>query len=213
MDKKNLEIINKCKIQPEENFLKEFYKEIENLNQNIIDLLISKNLKIILANKISDVIGNNISDDIKNYKENYDIENMDNKIRAICSDNIENGSICLFSNNTKDTIGTILYHEIGHVIDFYKNFETPSYSTTTEFIEAYKKDLSINWEKIKNDKRYRLIHLLQNSTPQNPSKLAMLETFAQCFARINNKIDDIDVIYEYFQNCLEITKKLAKNYI
>ena len=65
-----------------------------------------------------------------------------------------------------------------------------------------KKDLKINWESIKRDKRYRLIHLVQDSKPDNPNEIAMAEAFANCFAKMMNEVDEFDFIDLYFKNTL-----------
>lgn len=194
-------------------YLEEFYSEIKNLPQKIVELINEKSFKIILADKASDLFNKHTLDELISYKEDYNIETIDKTIRGNCSDNIDNGSINIFYNTTQNIVGAILYHEIGHLVDYHINFENPVYSTSQEFIDAYKKDLNKNWQKIKKDKRYRLIHYIQNSTPENPDEIALRETFAHCFARSFNKIDDIDIVSEYFENCLKVTKKIVKNFI
>jgi len=193
--------------------LKEFYLEINNLHPKLVELINNHNLKIVFADKMSNVVNEKSLVEMKRYKESYDIENIDKTTRGICSDTIENGSICVFYNTAKDIIGAILYHEIGHLVDCCMDFKNPVFSTNEKFIDAYKKDLKQNWNQIKADKRYRLIHFIQNSTPYNPDKLAMMETFAHCFARSFNKIDDIDITGEYFENCLKVTKELIKQFL
>ncbi len=207
----NLEIKNISNANDE--ILKEFYSEIHNLHPKFVELINKYNLKIILANKMSDVVDEKFLDGISEYNENYTIENIDKTTRGISSDSIENGSICIFINTAQNIIGTILYHEIGHLVDFYKNFETPIFSTNEKFVKAYEKDLKLNWNKIKNDNRFRLIHYIQNSTPYNLDKLAMMETFAHCFARSFGKIDDADIVSEYFINCLNVTKEFVEEFL
>lgn len=197
----------------DEKYLKNFYEEIANLDKKIISLIKKLGMKIILANKFSDVVCEETLDEIAKYSENYNRSNIDELCRGNCSNHIENGSVQIFYNNTKENMPAILYHEIGHLIDFHKSFETPCFSNCQEFIDAYKKDLKSNWDKIKNDKRFRLMHFIQNSTPDNPNERALIETFAHCFARINNKIDDVDITGEYFTNSQKVTKKLVDDWL
>ncbi len=193
-------------------FLKEFYFELENLPKKLADLINKKKIKIILADKFSDIATNETLKEIKKYKENYNPNNINKTIRGICSDDIEGGSICIFYNNAKDSLPVILYHEIGHLVDYYTDFENPSFSIDKNFVEAYKKDLTLNWSKIKTDKRFKLMHYIQDSTPNNPSKSAMIETFAFCFAKNFNKIDTIDIVSEYFENSFNTTKKIIEQF-
>ena len=213
----NNEFMQKLEIKnisnADEKYLKNFYEEIANLDEKIISLIKKRGIKIVLANKFSDVADEKTLDEIAKYSEKYNRSNIDELCRGNCSDHIENGSIQIFYNNTKEGMPAILYHEIGHLIDFHKSFEKPCFSNCQEFIDAYKKDLKINWEKIKKDKRFRLIHFIQNSTPNNPNEMAMQETFAHCFARINNKIDDVDIAGEYFLNSQNATKKLVDSFL
>ena len=197
----------------DEEYLKRFYAEINALDERLIKLIKKHNMKIILADKFSDVAPEETLKELKKYKENYDISNIDKTTRGNCSDHIENGSIQIFYNNTKENMPAILYHEIGHLADYNINFEEPCFSSSKEFIYAYKKDLKNNWEKIKEDKRFRLVHYIQDSTPEKPNKTALAETFAHCFARINNKIDDVDIVGEYFTNAQKVTKKLVDEWL
>lgn len=187
-------------------FLESLNTELNNLNPKIVRMIKNRNLKIIVANKLSDVL---------NEKENrilidYNVENKDLTTRGLCSDTV--GAIAIFSDVTGiKIIGAILYHEIGHLFDRYNSWEVPSYSNSKDFIEAYQKDISKNWDKIVKDKRFRLKHYIQNSTPDNISFNATCETFAHCFAYAHNKFDDELIVAEYFDNALECTKKFLVN--
>ena len=207
----NIEIKNIS--NADEEYVKNFYEEIKNIDERIISLIKNREIKIILADKFSDVATEKTFEEIKKYNENYNSLNIDELCRGNCSDNIENGSIQIFYKNTKENMPAVLYHEIGHLVDFNKDFENPCLSSKEKFIEAYKKDLKLNWDKIKNDKRFRLIHFIQDSTPDNPCQVAMIETFASCFARINNKIDDVDIAGEYFSNTQIAVKKLVDEWL
>ena len=81
-------------------------------------------------------------------------------------------------------------------------------SSNDEFQNAYKYDLVKNWEKIKNDKSFRLIHYIQNSTPDKINPNAVIETFAEAFGVINNKLNDEKTVEKYFKNAIEVEKEL-----
>lgn len=180
-----------------------FEEEIKNLNERLIKVINSRNLEIILADKLSDVI-NIAAVDI--YTD-YSPVDRDKVTRGLISDNIF--AICIFSNVVqKQNLGAILYHEIGHLIDRYNDWEESQYSNADIFVNAYKKDLSNNWKEIQQDKTFRLIHYVQNSTVETVSYPALSEVFAQCFASIHNKYDDIDIIGKYFHESLNTAKIL-----
>ena len=165
-----------------------------------------------MADKFCDLIKDKNTDkDLSLYKENYLKENRKNEtIRGLLSDNYF-AVFVFYNTTTKENLGAILYHEIGHLIDYHKyNFKKTYLSSNAKFINAYKKDLTENWDKIKNDNRFRLIHYIQNSTPKKASHIALIETFAHCFASINNKIDDIDIVNLYFKNSKQKAFELLK---
>ena len=196
-------------------FLAAFYKEINGLDKKLVDIINSKHLTIILANKLSDVITQKSKNDIE-LLQDYHPDDRDITTRGLCSDTIN--AICLFSDVIAiQNIGAILYHEAGHLLDFYvdwgKENIKANLSSKKEFIEAYKQDITSNWEKIKNDNRFRLKHYIQNSTPDNLSQAGLTETFAHCFARINNKFDDVDILGEYFENSLIVSKGIYTNFL
>jgi len=196
-----------------------FVQKINLLDKKIKSLILSINYTIVLANKCSDVYSekefNKLIEEVNDYKEEYTKNNIDKTLRGTCSDTIK--KICAFLNTTPEKqLGFILYHEIGHFLDFYNKtgiFKKNYLSSKKEFVNAYKKDLSKNWDNIKQDKRYRLIHLIQESTPENPNKIAMAETFANCFAKMLNEIDEFDFIELYFKNSLQATKKIVENFL
>lgn len=196
-----------------------FEQKIDLLDDKIKSLILSIDYEIVLVNKCSNVYSEKefkeLINDISNYKENYTQETIDKIFRGITSDTIR--KICVFSETVlQNQIGFILYHEIGHFLDFYNKtgkFKKFYLSTQKDFVDAYKKDLSENWGNIKQDKRYRLIHLIQNSTLKNPNKVAMAETFANCFAKIMNEIDEFDFIDLYFKNSLQTTNKIINNFL
>ena len=80
-------------------------------------------------------------------------------------------------------------------------------------IEAYKKDITTHWDKIKNDNRFRLKHYIQSSTPNNTSQAGLVETFAFCFAEINNKQEDINILGEYFENSVITAKNIYNEFL
>lgn len=184
-----------------------FEEEIKNLDKTLINLINSRKLEIILADKLSDVI--NI-DNTDIYTE-YFPKDRDKVTRGLISDNIN--AICIFANVVqKQNIGACLYHEIGHLIDYYKDWEIPQYSQTDFFVNAYKQDIYNNWDAIQKDKTFRLIHFVQTSSLENISYPAVGEVFAQSFASIHNKLDDIDIIGKYFNNSLNAAKILNSKF-
>ena len=203
-----------------EEFLNAFYKMLNGLDKKIINMINSKNVKIILANKISDVYNseyekNEFQKEMGKY-EDWNIENSDKIIHGVCSDTIN--ALCIFSHTTEIRyIEYFFYHETGHFIDIFKDWRKEkvkgSLSSKKEFVEAYKNDITKHWDKIKNDNRFRLIHYIENSTPDKVSKTGLMETFAFCFARNNGKIDDVDIISDYFQETLLVAKKITDEYL
>lgn len=205
----NFVIENKSNATQE--FVEIFKNSTKNLNKKIVKLINSKNLQIILANKLSDILLPENINDIDTYQD-YTSENKDLTTRGLLSDTIN--ALCIFSNTTtKENLEAIFYHELGHLIDMHADWEKPSFSNTAKFVEAYQKDIQNSWDKIKNDNRYRLKHYIQNSTPENISLNATMETFAHCFARINGKFDDIDILGEYFPETLKIAKKIFAEFL
>ncbi len=115
--------------------------------------------------------------------------------------------ISIFKNNTKiEHLEAILYHEIGHFLDFYRCIanncvnENLFSSSCAAFKSAYRIDLTLNWLKIRKDKRFRLVHFIQNSTPAKINPIAILETYAELFRHINGKINDEETVELYFHN-------------
>lgn len=200
-------------------YVKIFEQKIDLLDDKIKSLILSVDYEIVLANKCSNVYSRKefkkLINDIGDYKENYTQETIDKILRGITSDIIK--KICVFSNTvSQKQIGFILYHEIGHFLDYFNKtgkFKKFYLSTKRNFVNAYKKDLKENWENIKQDKRCRLIHLIQNSTPEIPNKIAMAETFANCFAKIMNENDEVDFIELFFKNSLCATSKIINNFL
>ncbi len=197
----------------DDEFLQAFYKEINGLNKKLVDIINSKNVKIILADRLSDVLPQDKNDIEKT--QDYHPVDRDITTRGLCSDTIN--AICIFSKTvTTQNVGAILYHEIGHLIDFYDTWGnidcSPNLSNNQKFMEAYKFCITKHWDKIKNDNRFRLKHYIQSTTPKNPSVAGLMETFAHCHARINNKLDDIDILGEYFTELLPIANKIYSNF-
>ena len=208
----NLIIENISKANDE--FLKAFYNEIKGLNKKIVNIINSKGLKIILADKLSDILPSDKND----IEKTQDYHPVDRNIttHGLCFDTIN--AICIFSNTTSiQNPGTILYHEIGHLLDFYNSWGKedimPELSIKEEFIKAYKKDITNHWDKIKNDNRFRLKHYIQSSTPENISQAGLVETFASCFAKINKKQKDIDILGEYFENSVIAARNIYNEFL
>ena len=190
-------------------FMQVFYQEINGLDGKLVKIINSKDLKVILADKLSDILPPD-KNDIEKTQDYYPV-NRDVTTRGLCSDTIN--AICVFSNTvTTQNVGAILYHEIGHLLDYYNTWGqdsvTPELSIKEEFKSAYNKDITKYWDKIKNDNGFRLKHYIQSSTPENVSQAGLMETFAHCFARINGKFDDIDILGEYFENTLVAAKDI-----
>ena len=82
-----------------------------------------------------------------------------------------------------------------------------------EFIDAYTKDFLTNWEKISQDKRFRLVHYVQDSTPEKISKTAIIETLAMSFAKYNGYDDDMDFMGLYFPTCTKVCGKLVEEFL
>ena len=215
--KKELIVKNVSNVEKE--YFKVFENKVNKLDGKIKLLIASIDYCIVLANKCSEVFSNEkfekLVNEVSNYKEKYTKETIDSIFRGICSDTIN--KICVFANNAPiEYVGFMLYHEIGHFLDMYNKtgvFKEFYLSSKQEFVEAYKKDLKENWNDIKKDERYRLIHLVQNSTPENPCKVAMAETFSNCFAKTMNEVDEFDFIGLYFKNTLQITEKIIQEFL
>ncbi len=208
-----MEIVVENKSSAPKEYLKVFHSEINNLDEKIKKIIVELGFKIVLADKFCDLIDSkNIDKELRYYKENYLEKVQKDTIRGLLSDDYRTIFV-FYKTAAKETLGAILYHEIGHLIDYYKyNFKKPYFSSNPKFINAYKKDLSANWDKIKNDNCFRLIHYIQNSTPKKASRLALNETFAHCFANIHNKIDDIDIVNLYFKNSKQVVFELVQDY-
>lgn len=204
----------------DEEFVNAFYKIVNGLDSKIVNLLNSKNIKIILADKMSDVFNsaeekNKFKKDVEIYKE-YNTENSDKISHGVCSSTIN--AVCIFSNTTEiKYMEYYFYHETAHFIDFNENWDKEDIkgflSTKKEFIETYRKDIAKHWDKIQNDNRFRLIHYIEDSTPEKASEAGLAETFAFCFARNSGKLEDIDIISDYFQETLLAAKKITDEYL
>ena len=162
-----MEIVVENKSSAPKEYLKVFHSEINNLDEKIKKIIVELGFKIVLADKFCDLIDSkNIDKELRYYKENYLEKVQKDTIRGLLSDDYRTIFV-FYKTAAKETLGAILYHEIGHLIDYYKyNFKKPYFSSNPKFINAYKKDLSANWDKIKNDNCFRLIHYIQNSTPK-----------------------------------------------
>lgn len=194
----------------DDSYVETFYNEIKNLDKKLVKLINFFKFKIILADKISDVADSRHTSQ-KRYCEYKHIDNEDLYVRGLTNSCIK--AVCVFHNNVeKEMIGTVLYHEIGHLLDFYRKTIKPKtvLSSDREFIKAYKKDLGTFWKEIREDKSFRLIHYIQNSNEKYPNTLAMAEVFASCFSKFNGKYFKEDFISKYFLNSYKISKKLIK---
>lgn len=201
-----MKILIKAK-SPVNSFFLEYYQhEIDNISPFLIKMLKKRNVSFAVVDYISDLTNKN---KIMDYK--YDV-NLQKVARGLMSD--EQNLIAISHKNTKiDNIGAILYHELGHFIDSYKNYgninslNDLTFSSDKRFAEAYKKDFILHWETIKNDDNYRLIHFIQNSKPENISQTGIVETFAELYRVANNKINDTKTVELYFSSALEELKR------
>lgn len=198
----------------DESYAKAFYDEINGLDSKLVKVINAHKTKIILANKLSDILPCE-KNDIEQFQD-YHPENRDELTHGLCSDTIN--AICIFLNTTEiPYIGAFLYHETGHLIDLFQDWGkeniTECLSLRKEFVEAYKKDVTSHWEKIKKDNRFRLKHYIQCSTPDKISSAGLRETFAFCFAKNNNKQEDIDIISDYFQKTLSVAKNITDEFL
>ena len=197
----------------DDEFLKLFNQEITGLDEKLIRLINDKGVKIILADKLSDVNKGDNSD-IEKYQD-YHPADRDKVCRGLCSDNLN--ALCIFYNTVSlKELGAVLYHEIGHLIDIYpewgKDEPVPALSTKQEFINAYNKDITLHWEQIKNDNRFRLKHYVQNSAPDNASRAGLCETFAFCFAGMHNRFEDNNILKSYFPNAQETAEDIIDDF-
>lgn len=185
-----------------------FRNEIENIPLVIKQMLNEKNITFTIVDYINDLLDEKKLEKIKNnYKYDY---NTKQQSRGIMSDDIN--CIAVSVKNTRiEDIGAILYHEIGHFLDGYQNFGKIddlglTFSIDEKFIKAYTKDFIENYELIKNDKNFRLKHFVQDSTPENINKSAIIETFAELFRLANNKKNDTKTVELYFLTAFNVLK-------
>lgn len=206
-----LEIQNGLNV--DEKFLKTLIDELKNLNIEITKLFLDKTMSVFVGYKFSDIYLEQTINNNYGYKIDFDEES-----RGVMSDEIRR--IVLFSKNLKtEHIGAILYHELGHFIDAYKNFgnindlKDLTYSSTQEFINAYEKDFKKNYEIIKNDKNVSLRHFVQDNKPEQIRQTAITETFAELFRLAFNKVNNSKTVELYFPNSLKVVNEFLNNEI
>ncbi|MEI8388412.1 MAG: hypothetical protein WCG23_00870 [bacterium] len=206
-----LEIQNGLNV--DEKFLKTLIDELKNLNIEITKLFLDKTMSVFVGYKFSDIYLEQTINNNYGYKIDFDEES-----RGVMSDEIRR--IVLFSKNLKtEHIGAILYHELGHFIDAYKNFgnindlKDLTYSSTQEFINAYEKDFKKNYEIIKNDKNLSLRHFVQDNKPKQIRQTAITETFAELFRLAFNKVNNSKTVELYFPNSLKVVNEFLNNEI
>lgn len=154
----------------------------------------------------------------------YDIDIL-NGVRGNLRDTKDSSgvTITIFHNTvTAEYIETILYHEIGHFLDFYfhlknaagkKSKRRKALSKSPEFVKAFKKDLNEHWDLIKNDNNYRLKHFIQDMSPKKKATDSVLcETFAELYRHNRGLKNDTKTVELYFPESknvqMEIFKKL-----
>lgn len=191
-------------------FIEKFNDTVKSLDPVVKDLLASKDFTLRLCNSIYDIKD----------KEKYNTKLSKNYVegspkyptRGICTD--ENGdlSVCVFTEHLKiEHLEAVFYHEIGHFLDGYELFSKQKeiecidkfISISSEFYSAYKTDLTENYHAISNDKRFRLIHYIQDSTPEKINKVAVIETFAEIYRVLNNKENNEKTVELYFPRAID----------
>lgn len=197
-------------------FVNHFIKTIQGIDPIIAKMVEDKGVSFILANGLYDVRPKEeMAQNYEKYYEDKYTQVLTNKYpaRGVTSD-VRN-CIAIFYENTRiEHLEAILYHEIGHFIDSYENFgkidslEDLTLSTSELFMQAYKNDLTKNWDLIKKDDNFRLQHFVQNSTPENIHLAAVVETFAEIFRWMNSKVNDTKTVELYFHEAAKIAKKL-----
>ena len=195
----------------EEKFLNTLVFEMKNINTNILKMLNERKMSVFVVYKFSDLYTKQSISQNYGYKIDFNKES-----RGLMSDEIN--KIVLFSKNLQPAnIGAILYHEIGHFIDCYKNFKTIkdlhgfTYSTNIKFIRAYKSDFKKNFKLIKNDANPRLRHFVQDNTLEKINQITIAETFAELFSLAFNKANDTKTVELYFPGSLIILKELLND--
>lgn len=198
----------------DKNLIKAYKNTLNNLDEKIIKLIEQKDFTMLLTHDVHDILDDNF---FKKLQKDY-VENMfDHPYRGMMTNDNKDDAfyIAVFEKHLKvNELEGVLYHEIGHFLDGFNIIEKKDpnlklfLSGSEDFQNAYKNDLTKNFDKIKDDKRYRLIHYVENSTPDNINPTAVVETFAEAFMTLNNKVIDEKIIDLYFPNIIEVAREL-----
>lgn len=204
-------LIENISTEQNEEFKKTFEEAVKNIPQKIKVMLKEKNIKFIIADYVDDTMSEERK---KKQDERYkdDIVKKETT-RGLMSDEID--CIVVSAKNTKiEHIEAILYHEVGHFLDAYDNFGQVdefglSLSSKEEFVNAYTKDFADNYEQIKLDTNFRLVHFVQKSTPENINDAGIMESFAELFRHASGKINDTKTVELYFPTALQTLKQIV----
>lgn len=197
-------------------FVNLFIKTIQGIDPIIAKMVEDKGVSFVLANSLYDVRPK--EEMAQNYEKFYEdkyTQVLTNKYpaRGVTSD-VRNCIAVFYENTQIEHLEAILYHEIGHFIDSYENFgkidslDYMTFSTSESFMQAYKNDLTKNWDLIKNDDNFRLKHFVQNSTPENIHAAAVVETFSEIYRWKCGKINDTKTVELYFHESAKAAEKL-----
>lgn len=191
-----------------------FIQAVSKMDKKVKELVQSKNFTFLLAEKLPDIISYKT---LQKMQDEYDENVINYPHRGITTNSDGNFYITVFTKYLKiEHLEAILYHETGHFIDGYKAIEveepdmTCFLSHSEEFLAAYKKDLTENWDKIKQDRGFRIKHCIQSSTPDKIDTTGALETFAELFRFNNGKINDEKTVELYFLNSAKVQRELIK---
>jgi hypothetical protein len=197
---------------PSEDYKEAFIAEVNNIHPLIKEMIVDKNVSMILVDRISDIQDRQAAIEMKDY---YKYERKEEKTRGLTSDVIHCIAIA-YNTTPKDFIKAILYHELGHFLDLYEvygnvtDISQMTFSADERFIQAYKKDIEDHYELIKQDDNYALKHFIQSSTPGNLCQSAICETFAELYRLSHNIENSTKTVELYFPTALEVSKVLVK---
>lgn len=182
-------------------YIDSFMNEVRDISGRIIRLVENKDVSIRLVNSIYD-----IKPDKLDY---YSISRVGvHDIQGVISEDENCIAICKNNTDIKD-IRKVLFHELGHFLDVYEKFGNIkstydlTYSTSSQFINAYREDLMKSWDKLQNNTVVPDFCLI-NSTPQRANQTAVIETFAEVFRYLYT--GENTYIGTFFENCIQAYK-------
>lgn len=191
-----------------------FIQAVSKMDKKIIELVQSKNFMFLLTENLFDIIP---YETLQKTQSKYDENILNYPHRGIMTNSNGNFYITVFTKHLKiEHLEAVLYHETGHFMDGYKVIEDEEpdlscfLSGSSEFLAAYNKDLTDNWDKIKQDKGFRIKHCIQASIPDKVDLTGAIETFAELFRFNNGKINDEKTVELYFLNSAKAQRELIK---